>query len=302
VIGGAAELPLRRRLDIISVDIRLYFLATKPDEGDPMRSLPRSPRARSRLLSFAMGAVVLWLAPAAGAYRVIFKDGSSLMAIERYQVQGELAVIILESGTRTTVPVSEIDAERTEQHNRTSANSTAVVIEGRSQRMLEMGERPEQPQTLRDLILERRQSAGSPQPAAPATEQPPRVRTTEAGFHDLASMQRRPLDPDVAAELGASLRAHGLARFQLFAGTAPERALVEVTADDRGQVFTALEAASAAVVALHEQGSEGLVLEVLLRSSQRSPAGMFTLAFENAALLAKDRMTPGEFFVHYVEF
>ena len=75
-----------------------------------------------------------------------------------------------------------------------------------------------------------------------------------------------------------------------------------MTADDTGQVFAALESASAALVELHEAGNPGLVLELLLRSSQRSPAGMFTLAFENAALLAKDRMEPGDFFLQYVEF
>jgi hypothetical protein len=156
---------------------------------------------------------------------------------------------------------------------------------------------------LRDLILERRQGGdGAAPPPSTAAPPLPKVRQTPAGFHDLAALQRRPLDADVAAALSASLREQGLARFQVFAGTAPERAMVEVTTDDADQVFAALEAASAAIVALHDQGSEGLVLELLLRSSQRSPAGMFTLSFDNAALLAKDRISAGDFFLQYVEF
>ena len=251
----------------------------------------------------ALAALCVLLAAPATAYRVIFKDGSSLMALDRYAVQGDLAVITLESGTRTTVPLAEIDIALTEDQNRQTATSSAVVIEGRTERPLELGAREGAPQTLRELILERQQSGNSapPRPAS-SDPAPPRVRQTAAGFHDLGSLQRRPLDADVAAALSTKLREQGLARFQVFAGTASERAMVEVTADDAGQVFAALEAASAAVVALHEQGSEGLVLELLLRSSQRSPAGMFTLAFENAALLAKDRISPGDFFVQYVEF
>jgi hypothetical protein len=241
----------------------------------------------------------------AHAYRVIFKDGSSLMAMERFEVQGDLAVIVLESGTRTTVPLAEIDVARSEEHNRTTASSTAVVIEGRSERPLELGKEGAGPRTLRDLILERRQAgttSGAPAARDDAEPPPPRVRTTAAGFNDLVSLQRRPLEADVSNELSARLRAKGLSRFQLFAGTATDRAMVEVTTDDAGQVFAALEAASATVVELHEEGSRGLVLELLLRSGQRSPAGMFTLSFDNAALLAKDRLEPGDFYVQYVEF
>lgn len=252
----------------------------------------------------ALAALGLVLAAPASAYRVIFKDGSSLMALDRYAVQGDLAVITLESGTRTTVPLIEIDVARTEEQNRQTATSSAVVIEGRTERPLELGAREGEPQTLRDLILERQQGGNdaAPPPPTTAAPQPPRVRQTPAGFHDLAALQRRPLDADVAAALSASLREQGLARFQVFAGTAPERAMVEVTTDDADQVFAALESASAAIVALHEQGSEGLVLELLMRSSQRSPAGMFTLSFDNAALLVKDRISAGDFFLQYVEF
>jgi hypothetical protein len=260
------------------------------------------------MLRQGLAVAVLFLGAAlpAHAYRVIFQDGSSLMASEPYEVQGGLVIITLESGTRTTVPLAEIDVARTEAVNRTSASSSAVVIEGRSERPLELGGGPAgTPQTLRDLILERQQSGETPvAEAARATpeQRPLRVRTTAAGFNDLASLQRRPLDADVAGALTTRLRAKGLVRFQLFAGTAPDRALVEVTTDDRGQVFAALEAASAALVELHEAGGRGLVLELLLHSSQRSPAGMFTLSFDNAALLVKDRLEPGDFFVQFVEF
>jgi hypothetical protein len=265
------------------------------------QSLPARARPlRRRVLPLAVLGLACVLP--AHAYRVLFKDGSSLMAADPIEIQGELAILTLESGTRTTVPLAEIDLERTREANRTKATSGAVVIEGRSQRLLELGKDGE-PRTLRDLILERRTSGADDEPAAASGEPPPpRVRRTPAGFNDLSSLQRRPLEDDVAGALGDRLRAKGLRRFQLFAGTSADRALVEITTDDTGQVFAALEAASAALVELHEEGGRGLVLELLLRSSQRSPAGMFTLAFDNAALLAKDRMEPGDFYVQYVEF
>lgn len=272
-----------------------------------MLQTPTSLRSVCSLLCQGLAVAALFLGAAlpAQAYRVIFQDGSSLMASEPYEVQGDLVIITLESGTRTTVPLAEIDVPRTEEMNRTSASSSAVLIEGRSERPLELGGGPAgTPRTLRDLIIERQQTGETrAAEAARTTEQRPlRVRTTAAGFNDLASLQRRPLDADVAGALTTRLRAKGLVRFQLFAGTAPDRALVEVTTDDRGQVFAALEATSAALVELHEAGGRGLVLELLLQSSQRSPAGMFTLSFDNAALLVKDRLEPGDFFVQFVEF
>ena len=58
---------------------------------------------------------------ATAAYTIVLKDGSTLVAKEKYTVQNGRAIITLLNGTQTFVPADRIDVKRTEQANRSGA-------------------------------------------------------------------------------------------------------------------------------------------------------------------------------------
>ena len=61
--------------------------------------------------------LVLGLAIPAHAYTIYLKDGSTLIAKEKYRVEEGKAIITLQNGTQTFIDASEIDVARTERTN-----------------------------------------------------------------------------------------------------------------------------------------------------------------------------------------
>jgi len=80
---------------------------------------------------FLPAALLLALAGASPlfAYKVVLKDGSAVVAKEKYRLSGTRAVITLPNGTQTFVEASQIDVAKTEEANRVDYG-TAMVIEG----------------------------------------------------------------------------------------------------------------------------------------------------------------------------
>ena len=73
---------------------------------------------RKGLVRLLLVAGLALLTASAGAYTIVFKDGSSLITLEKYRIEGDLALATLPSGTPTSFPAAEIDVERTEQINK----------------------------------------------------------------------------------------------------------------------------------------------------------------------------------------
>ncbi|HMB52750.1 MAG TPA: hypothetical protein VKU40_05500, partial [Thermoanaerobaculia bacterium] len=73
---------------------------------------------RHRRLAFvALAVAVLLAALPAAAYTIYLKDGSRMIARDKYEIKGDQAVFVLQSGTRTTIDLDEIDVARTEKAN-----------------------------------------------------------------------------------------------------------------------------------------------------------------------------------------
>ena len=79
----------------------------------------------SRLALAAAIAFALAAGPAL-AYTVYLKDGSKIVASEKYKVRGEKAIVKLTNGTETMLPLAEIDVARTEKSRRRTTKGPTV--------------------------------------------------------------------------------------------------------------------------------------------------------------------------------
>ncbi|HEX2165029.1 MAG TPA: hypothetical protein VHM02_13890, partial [Thermoanaerobaculia bacterium] len=82
----------------------------------PRSTSPRSTSRRTALVAAVLAAVIAaW--PAA-AYVIYLRDGSKIIAQEKYVVRDGRAYVTLQNGTRTFLDAGEIDVARTERANR----------------------------------------------------------------------------------------------------------------------------------------------------------------------------------------
>jgi hypothetical protein len=260
-----------------------------------------------RNLLAAAALLLLAVAPAA-AYTIILKDGSRMVARQKYTVAGDKANIVMQSGARTVLPLADIDVDKTNRANASDFGS-ALVVEGPDSR-------PQPTATPRGPTLSEVAGAGrlpEPQRAAPPAAAPvpaaaPRAATgqprTGSGAVDLMRASRQPVTRmGPATQLSELLRAKGIETVSLYEGTQPGRVLLDVMTNSEGAVFHALNAISEAVVEL-ETRSPGAVdaVEVFMATERRQRAGQFLLTPERARELVDKRLEVTAFFTKYVEF
>lgn len=248
-------------------------------------------------------ALAVWAA-AASAYTVILKDGSKLVAKEKYKVVNGMAIIVLANGTQTSIRASEIDTARTDQVNQ-SNYGTAVVLDatGKETDLPASEPAPTRPE-LKDLIAARQQ-APQPAAAAAAARRESRPAADGAGASssgsDLDRLPRNPLPRlELAAEIKQQLRAKGIEDVLIYRGSRPDRALLEITTNSEAAVFRSLEAAAAVLATVQSKGIAGF--ELSLTSAARERAGQFVLTPELAAMLTEKRVETGTFYVTNVQF
>lgn len=246
-------------------------------------------------------ALAVWAA-AASAYTVILKDGSKLVAKEKYKVVNGMAIIVLANGTQTSIRASEIDTARTDQVNQ-SNYGTAVVLDatGKETDLPASEPAPTRPE-LKDLIAARQQA---PQPAAAAARRESRPAANGAGASssgsDLDRLPRNPLPRlELAAEIKQQLRAKGIEDVLIYRGSRPDRALLEITTNSEAAVFRSLEAAAAVLATVQSKGIAAF--ELSLTSAARERAGQFVLTSELASMLVDKRVETGTFYVNNVQF
>ena len=136
-----------------------------------------------------------WLAPPASAYTIYLKDGSRILARDKYGVDGDRAIITLENGTETFLAFAEIDVERTEEANQGNLGNALVFEDGRFVERTETGPATIARDTVADLIDRgeatvrdttpdlRETAAPLPSRATTDIEQAQRHRRTQTGNH-----------------------------------------------------------------------------------------------------------------------
>ncbi len=254
----------------------------------------------SKILVLAL-VLAVW-SSAAWAYTVILKDGTKLVAREKYKVVNGMALIVLQNGTQTSIKASEIDEARTTQVNRSNYGTAVVLDETGKQTDLPANTPPPPRPQLKDLIASRQSAPQPPPAAAPRRESSAAPRPAPAsGASELDRLPRLALPRlELAAEVKQAMRAKGIEDVLIYRGSRADRALLEITTNSEAAVFRSLEAAAA--VLLQMQGRGISAFELSLSTAARERAGQFALTPELASMLAEKRIETGTFYVQNVQF
>lgn len=251
-------------------------------------------------------AALLALALAAGpalAYTIYLKDGSRIVAKEKYELRGDLAILTLPSGTKSSMPADQIDVARTEKANESRLGGTAMVIEGgRATELLQAAAPPAKPK-LTDLLRQNEGELRGPVAAAPRAETPV---TPAAALRARESAQsaRAPFpDTALAAEILQILTARGAGGVAVYRGERPTRPMLVFETSTEASVFKAILASSNALLQL--RGSRpGAVdgFDVVCESSSGQSGGRFDLTAELADEVVSRRYEITRFYVENVRF
>ncbi len=256
---------------------------------------------RSRFLW--LGLLALTLASPLYAYTIYLKDGSRLIAREKYRVEKGKAIITLQNGTQTFIDASEIDMARTDQAN-VGQYGTALMLEEGKFTDVE-APAPKRETTLTDLAR-REAPARTRSPARREVSRVPAGRPlrTSAGYVDLSSLGRKPYrNLEISGEIQRVFRAKGVGELQVYQGSRPENPFLEITTNSEASVFRSLEAAADALLHLRNQFANDVQnLELLLATASQERAGQFVVTPDLAAELAEKRIDASAFFVRFVQF
>lgn len=260
---------------------------------------------RRRLLPLVWTTILLiYLPHAALSYTIILKDGSTLLAKNPYTVQGDKALVTLPSGTQTMLPIAEINVEETKKANERDYG-TALVVGKSGVRPLTRTETSRRETTLSDLLRNRRDTSEEPalRLGPSGRDESAQPRKTVAGHNDLRRFPRKDFkSPEITSALETALSNEALGQFEVLQGTQPERILITFIANTESGVLRSLEGSAKAFVEINRRFPEVEAVEVLMMTTSRARAGQFLLTQANAPLLAGQRITPGEFYIQYVEF
>jgi hypothetical protein len=261
--------------------------------------------SRPALLALLALVAAASLLLASAAYTIVLKDGSTLVAKEKYTVQNGRAIITLLNGTQTFVRADQIDVKKTEQANKLGLG-TGVLVPGSPQDVGTVPAQPRKDETLADLI--HKQGAGprevpgnkrqKDQPAAG------KLLKTKAGYNDLSTLPRRPYaHADVTAQLQQFFHAQGFDEVEIWEGTQSDRPLIEISTNSEGSVFKALSTAANGLLQIRTTFPNRLsAFQVLLTTPARERAGQFELTPEMATELVSKKVDVTAFFVKNVQF
>ena len=259
---------------------------------------------RSRL--FVAFAVLLSLAGPAMAYLVFLRDGSKLIAKEKYRVAGSKALITLPNGTETEINLSEIDVARTDLANKDNIGTAVVIEDGKSTTNPKPIAAPKRAR-LSDYIDKGSASLRVPAETHRVPDRSPsdtRLARTAAGYDDLSSLARTPYrDSEIAGNILSFLLANGTEGAQVYQGTNGRRPLLELTTNSEASIFRGILSAANALIHVREKSGDKVeAIELVLITPQRGRGGQFVLTPTQAADLLARRVDLTAFYVANVQF
>lgn len=244
-----------------------------------------------------LGLALLLLAAPLAAYTIYLKDGSRLIAREKYTLDGDRALILLQNGTQTFLAASEIDVPRTDAANRNNYG-TAMVLQDGQFTEAPTPTTPERQESITDLAG-RTGAQPRPQALRPVVTPPP-----SEDYSDLYSASRQPFrNIDLAGEIQRVFLAQGVAGMQLAQGTSSDRVLLEITTDSEASVFRALEVAADALLHVRTRTTAPVsAFELVLVTSNLSRGGQFLMTPAQASQIAAGEIELPEYYVQNVQF
>jgi hypothetical protein len=276
----------------------------------PRVSLPLPAAARARRAGRRLGLALLLalaVAPPLFAYNIVLKDGSTIVAKEKYKISGKRALITLLNGTQSFLDAAQIDVQKTEGANRDNYGSAVVIENGEAKPTTANGLNapPPRERTLADLIKSRgEQPRDLPSPHRETRrEASGTLAKTKAGYLDLATLPRKPFAQlDAAAELQQFFHAQGIEEAEVFQGSEPDRPLIEIVTSSEAGVFRALAVAANALLRIRDAHPRVGSLELLLATPTKERAGQFVLTPQMASDLVAKNVEVTSFYLANVQF
>lgn len=255
----------------------------------------RTSLSRLALRSAASLLVVLLAAPAA-AYVIMLKDGSRIVAKEKPNVQGKNWVFVIPSGNRQSIPIAEVDMEKTEKVN---ASGTGDAYDlGDTTTTIQTGSADSRKPSLSEYIKTNKKSEMG-QPVVPTPTAAP-----EGGFASRPipgeATGAGAIDPVVndtftRALEGASIRG---ARLSPMA----QGVRLQAITDTEQQVFAAIGAVARGLKECRSLGKPLERAELTLGTSAGEGAGKFVMTAEDAESLLNGKTSAPKYFVAAVQF
>jgi len=252
----------------------------------------RSNRARRwRFLApSALALLALLLAaPSLFAYVVKLKDGSLVFARLPYVVKGTRAIITLENGTVTQIPIDKVDVPGTDKYNRENFGNV-IAIDTPQEKVFQLPTPvPQSKGALQDLIRQKRGGLGLPTPGPAAAGSGAGARSDSA----------QSIDPVLQSTVAHIFEGTGITQYRLTSTRGKTKLMA--TASTEQAVFNTLSAAARAITEAAARGWSS-PLEIVLATSSGEPAGNFQMTPLQAKLLVDRGMTIQEYFVKNVVF
>ena len=260
-------------------------------------------RPRIVLTALVAAAFVALVAAPLWGYTIYLKDGSKLVATEKYTVRGNKAIIHLEGGTETMLALTEIDIPRTDSSNGSNLGTAVVIEDGKASDLNKNTAPPPRNATLQDLIKSREaQPASANPPAAPAPVRRPHTEGAPAAAADVVG--RSPLrNVDLAEAIRTYIFSRGLASVEVLQGPTAHRPLLVYSTGTEGQVFKAIAASAATLINIRDKRpGEVDSFEIVCRAPDGGNGGRFTMLPAEAQEILAGRMDLPTYFVKYVQF
>lgn len=251
-------------------------------------------------------ALALLASPLLAEYVIYLKDGSTVVAREKYTVKDGRAIITLPNGTQTFVKASEIDVPRTDRVNRDGNPGGVVALPGDPRPISPPVDPAKKEKTLKDLIANR-EAAPRELPANRRNKEeaaPGRVGRTKAGFTDFSTLARNSYPHlEVVSALQQFFREQGIEPVEIYEGTQGDRPLLELSTNSEASVFKALTTAANALIHIRDLHPQRVAaFEILMTTPSRERAGQFVLTPQMAEDLVAKRVEVSSFFLQNVQF
>jgi len=228
------------------------------------------------------------------AYTIYLKDGSHIIAKQKYKVEGKRAIITLPSGTESFLDLAQIDVPKTDEANRQNFGTALVLNDGKLTNSKPAPPPPKE-RTLGDLIEQRQVG-----PNIGLAE----GEANRAGGATPSSVTPKPYpDTEIVDRITHYLSARGLQQIVVLRGDRLERPRIDIVTDSESAVFRALEAGATLLAQLRQDHPKSiLALALHLHTSSGEHAGDFILTPERASELLGGEEEVSEFYVRHVQF
>lgn len=227
---------------------------------------------------------------ALAVYVVILRNGSRVVAREKYTVKGPNAVFATKIGTLTSIPLSQIDVEATEKVN-----------------ALNLGDA----QSLDWVDVQKVLPTPTPTPAVtalghiqPGVAAPEGIAAKPTPTPGITYRDARYRDPQVDQAFQQGLESYHIYLYRTSEGTQPAYLSIEVQVNGQPETLKTLEAICTTYTLLADKAPNRLPerVEIRLINESGREAGTFRISAADAAELVNGKIAADKFFVQHVIF